>query len=73
MSCKKTATSIINVYRSVVSPVIHSINISVFGFSSVCRQKPSCSQYTINKIQENGTIRGLYDGIKRVISCHSGT
>ena len=47
----------------------HQLFISLFGFSSSCRQKPSCSTYTITQIKKNGTIVGLIQGFWRSINC----
>jgi putative component of membrane protein insertase Oxa1/YidC/SpoIIIJ protein YidD len=52
-----------------VHPFVHQANIAVFGFSATCRQHPSCSQYTIQQIQEHGTITGLKSGFKRIVNC----
>ena len=55
----------------VFHPIIHQLNITVFGFSSTCRMKPSCSQYTIAQVQKHGTITGLRRGMLRVARCHT--
>lgn len=52
-------------------PIRHQLNISAFGFSSVCRQKISCSDYVIQQINKHGTILGLKKSIFRVSQCHS--
>ena len=35
-----------------------------------CRYDPTCSHYMIGAIQEWGVFKGLYLGIKRILSCH---
>ena len=35
-----------------------------------CRYAPTCSQYMIEAIEEWGVLKGLYLGIKRIISCN---
>jgi len=35
-----------------------------------CRYVPTCSQYMIGAIEEWGVFKGLYLGIKRIISCN---
>lgn len=47
----------------------HQLLVSLFGFSSTCRQKPSCSSYTTAQIKKNGTIVGLIQGLWRSINC----
>jgi uncharacterized protein len=49
--------------------VKHQILISVFGYHSVCKHRPTCSYYTMKAIKDDGTIVGLYKGIKRILSC----
>jgi putative component of membrane protein insertase Oxa1/YidC/SpoIIIJ protein YidD len=52
-----------------LSTIRHNVMYSVFGYSSVCSQTPSCSQYTVMEIKKNGTIVGLVKGIWRTINC----
>lgn len=35
-----------------------------------CRHVPSCSQYTIEAIQEWGPVKGSWMGAKRISRCH---
>jgi len=35
-----------------------------------CRHQPTCSQYTIEAIQEWGVLKGIYLGTKRLSRCH---
>jgi hypothetical protein len=51
----------IKVYQNTLSPLL--------GVNK-CRFQPTCSQYTIDAIQEWGIIRGLMLGIKRITKCH---
>jgi len=38
-----------------------------------CVFEPSCSVYMVETIQENGTAKGLLDGLDRLLRCHSFT
>lgn len=37
---------------------------------SLCRFTPTCSEYTIQAIQEYGALKGSLMGIKRILRCH---
>ena len=37
---------------------------------SLCRFKPTCSEYMIESIEYYGTMKGLFLGIKRILRCH---
>lgn len=50
----------IRAYQKVLSPV----------FGQRCRFWPSCSQYTIEAIQEWGPAKGMWLGAKRICRCH---
>lgn len=51
---------LIKIYQKFISPL----------FPGKCRFYPTCSNYTYQAIQEYGSIRGLYLGIKRILKCH---
>ena len=38
--------------------------------SSSCRYLPTCSEYFIDSLKINGTLRGLFLGLKRILRCH---
>lgn len=50
----------IRFYQLSISPLL----------GSNCRHTPSCSQYTIEAIQEWGVIKGTWLGMKRIARCH---
>ncbi|NOT76535.1 MAG: membrane protein insertion efficiency factor YidD [Cyclobacteriaceae bacterium] len=50
----------IRVYQATLSPLL----------GSGCRHVPSCSQYTVEAIQEWGVIKGIWMGSKRIARCH---
>ncbi|MDO4763406.1 MAG: membrane protein insertion efficiency factor YidD [Flavobacteriaceae bacterium] len=35
-----------------------------------CRYEPTCSQYMLEALKIHGLFRGLYLGVKRILSCH---
>ena len=35
-----------------------------------CRYLPTCSEYSIDALEEYGFFKGLYMSIKRILSCH---
>ena len=35
-----------------------------------CRFQPTCSNYTLEAVEEFGAIKGSYLGIKRILRCH---
>tara|TARA_B100001245_G_C22548600_1_gene274591 strand:+ start:102 stop:353 length:252 start_codon:yes stop_codon:yes gene_type:complete len=51
---------IIKLYKYFISPF----------FYSRCRYLPTCSEYFIDSLKLNGTIKGLFLGIKRILRCH---
>ena len=57
---KKIFILFIRFYQKFVSPL----------FPAKCRYYPTCSQYTLEAIQEYGAIKGTYLGIKRILRCH---
>lgn len=40
------------------------------GTHNYCRYTPTCSQYTKEAIEQYGTIKGLFLGIKRILRCN---
>lgn len=50
----------IRVYQRVISPL----------FGPTCRFVPSCSQYTVDAIEEYGIVRGIWLGLLRILRCH---
>ena len=57
---KKLCILLITAYQKVLSPAL----------GKNCRFIPSCSQYTIDAINEYGVAKGILMGIKRIIRCN---
>ena len=41
-------------------------------YHASCHFYPTCSTYMIDALNEYGTVKGLYLGIKRIFRCHPG-
>ena len=39
-------------------------------FHNSCRFQPTCSNYMIDAINEYGSIKGVFLGIKRILRCN---
>ncbi|MBX2896207.1 MAG: membrane protein insertion efficiency factor YidD [Cyclobacteriaceae bacterium] len=50
----------VRIYQVTISPLL----------GAHCRHTPSCSQYTIEAIQEWGVLKGIVLGAKRIGRCH---
>lgn len=37
---------------------------------SRCRYQPTCSNYFIEALNEQGLFKGVFLGVKRIFSCH---
>ena len=57
---KKIIILIIKTYQITLSPLL----------GSNCRFHPTCSDYTIQAVNEHGVYRGLILGVKRISKCH---
>ena len=51
---------IIKFYKYFISPLL----------PSSCRYSPTCSEYFIDCLKLNGTLKGFFLGIKRILKCH---
>ena len=56
----KVLILIIKLYKYFISPYL----------SSNCRFQPTCSEYFIDSLKINGTLKGFALGIKRILCCH---
>ena len=50
----------IRIYQKLISPL----------FPSSCRYHPTCSNYFIESLKEQGLFKGIFLGVKRILSCH---
>lgn len=51
---------LVRVYQSLISPFL----------PSACRYEPTCSTYMVQALQIHGLCKGLFLGIKRIVSCN---
>lgn len=51
---------LVKIYQLVISPFL----------PNSCRHTPTCSQYTIEAMQEWGPLKGGWLGLKRLSKCH---
>ena len=47
-------------YQYLISPIL----------GQSCRYLPTCSNYFIESLEVHGLLKGIYKGIKRIITCH---
>ena len=47
-------------YKFIISPLL----------GNSCRYLPTCSEYSIEALKTFGFFKGLFMGIKRILSCH---
>ncbi len=47
-------------YRHYLSPLL----------PPTCRFFPSCSGYTLEAVQQHGSMKGLWLGLRRLLHCH---
>ena len=52
----------VRIYQWIISPL----------FPPTCRHTPTCSAYTIEALKEWGLFKGLYLGVRRILSCRPG-
>lgn len=56
--------------KKILIKLIEIYQIMPLSTHSMCRFTPTCSEYTKEAINEYGSIKGLYLGIKRILKCH---
>lgn len=63
----KISLILINFYQKFLS-FDHGL-LMILAPGGACRYPVSCSEYTKQMIIKHGTFKGIYLGIKRIISC----
>lgn len=43
--------------------------LMIFAPGGACKYSPSCSEYTKQMIYKKGVLKGIYLGVKRIVSC----
>lgn len=61
---ERTAAALLRVYKSVVSPMLHSISVSQ------CKFLPTCSEYAYVAVVRHGWLRGGWLALRRLARCH---
>ena len=59
-SIKYILIKFIKLYKICISPYL----------SNNCRYLPTCSEYFIDSLEEEGVFGGIIKGTKRILSCH---
>ena len=59
-SIKYILIQIIKLYKIYVSPYL----------GNNCRYLPTCSEYFIDSLKQEGVFKGIIKGTKRILSCH---
>ena len=57
---KNILVEVLILYKKCISPLL----------GNHCRFYPTCSEYTRIAIEKYGVKKGVYKGIKRLLSCH---
>lgn len=66
---KKLILKTIRLYQKTLS-FDHGYMGRIFPNTRFCKFKPTCSEYTYRKIEEEGIIKGGWKGFKRYLKCN---
>lgn len=64
-----TVTRALFAFYALTPYLREQVLVTVFGYKSVCKHHPTCSQYAKQQIVEKGLLRGGLLGVKRVLTC----
>ena len=57
--------------RGIIVGLVRFYQLAISPYlGRTCRYSPTCSQYMIEAVNEWGTIKGFWLGIKRISRCH---
>ncbi len=59
---KTSLLAMIRLYQRFISP----------GLGVACRFEPSCSRYAYEAIERQGSVRGMWLAVRRLIRCRPG-
>jgi len=62
----RVLTLAIRAYQLTISPA----QVFLFGATGGCRFTPTCSQYALEAVREQGVAAGGWLGLKRICRCH---
>jgi putative membrane protein insertion efficiency factor len=66
---KRLILSLIKFYKR--TEIFHlQLFKTLFLTDSICRYKPTCSEYTYQAVEKYGSAKGLILGLKRIVRCH---
>ena len=56
---------LITIYQQLFSPLLKQL----LGVKVQCRYSPTCSEYTKQKVSQDGVVKGLLAGAMRISHC----
>ena len=58
--------------KKILISLIHLYQKMPLASHGACHFYPTCSNYTIEAIEEYGLAKGCFMGFKRILKCHPG-